>query len=260
MRGLVRVALAGVWVLAASGCGAAALAQTATQPALAAAAPSASPGGACAAVQTTTPIEDVTRACQELWLPYGATEVPPADELAREHVPVAPTVVDLTDGAVPQATAQRWADASNRDSGWWKWAQANDQLLLLRFLVGPALMPADEIEVLQNGGTVSQPDCNLYPLSWTLYPMGAAGRTYFALKRLPTDDAYVFVVVYSGPCAETFHDADGTSTAIVDFTENTTMFSPGVLRSDPLLGDLWFGDAGGNCQDAAGPPAAWCGR
>jgi hypothetical protein len=191
-------------------------------------------------VRSTTPIEQVALACQTLWLPYGVTQIPPADELRLERVPNAPTVVNMTGGAVPDATAQHWADASNWDSGWWKWAQQNDQLLLLRYLVGPALVSGAEVEAL--------------------FAVGAAGRAYLARKGLPTDDPYVFVVVYTGPCTEIVHHAGGGTTTIVDFTQNTTVFSPGVLRHDPLLGDLWFGDAGGNCQDPVGAPPAWCGR
>jgi hypothetical protein len=216
--------------------------------------------GPCSGVTTTTPIEDVALACQELWLPYGVTAVPPANELQRLHVPDAPTVVNMTDGAVADTTAQHWADASNWDSGWWKWAQANSQLFMLRNLVGPALIPVAEVDALQDGGSVAQPDCNLYPISSKLFAVGDAGRAYFARKHLPTDDMYVFVAVYRGPCSEVVKTVDGQTTSIVDFTENTTVFTPGVFRSDPVLGDLWFADAGGDCQDPTGPPPAWCGR
>jgi hypothetical protein len=78
--------------------------------------------------------------------------------------------------------------------------------------------------------------------------------------RQPTDDTYLFVVVYRGPCSEVLTSADGQTSSIVDFTQNTTVFTPGTFRSDPVLGDLWFGDAGGNCDDPMGPPPAWCGR
>jgi hypothetical protein len=45
-------------------------------------------------VRSTTPIEQVSLACQTLWLPYGVTQAPPADELRLERVPNAPTVVN----------------------------------------------------------------------------------------------------------------------------------------------------------------------
>ncbi len=257
MRGLATTVLVGSWLLVATGCGAAPSRRAAPPPIAVAHAPVTDP---CSSVLVTTPIDRVTPACQDVWSSYGVTAVPPSNELALEHVPDAPPVVNMTDGAVSDTTAQHWADASNRDSGWWKWAQGNDQLFVLRDLVGPALIPAIEVEALQNGGTVEQPPCNLYPISWKLFPIGAEGKAYFARKHQPTDDGYVFVVVYGGPCSETISDSLGHATALVDFTENTTVFSPGVLRRDRVLGDLWFADAGGNCQDPSGPPAAWCGR
>ena len=261
MRGLVTTALIGTWLLATAGCGT----SVSTRPAAlrtGAITPAPVPGvtDRCSSVTVTTQIDRVTAACQAVWWSYGVTAVPPSNELALEHVPNAPPVVNMTDGAVSDTTAQHWADASNRDSGWWQWAQGHDQLFVLRHLVGPSLIPATEVEALQNGGTVEQPACNLYPISWKLFPVGVDGRAYFARKRLPAGDDYVFVVVYSGPCSETLRDPQGHPSTLVDFTENTTVFSPGALRRDPVLGDIWFADAGGNCQDPSGPPAAWCGR
>jgi len=259
VRGLATTALIGAWLLAVAACGAASPGHAAPRPSVAAAAAAAA-NAPCAAVTATTALEDVSLVCQQVWAPYGVTDVPPWNELTLEHVPAAPTVTNLTGGLVSDAVAQHWADASNWDSGWWKWAQRNDQLFVLRFLVGPAMIPAAEIEALQNGGFVDQPDCNLYPLSWKLFPVGADGTAYFGRKNLPTDDSYVFVVTYSGPCTETVHSASTQTTTIIDFSTNTTVFSAGVLRHDPVLGDIWFADAGGNCQDPNGPPVAWCGR
>jgi hypothetical protein len=216
--------------------------------------------GPCAAVTATTPFEQVSAACQQLWAPYGVSKVPPSNELALEHVPLVSTVTNMTNGVVSDQTAQHWADASNWDSGWWKWAQGNDQLFMLRTLVGPSMIYADEVDVLQEGGTVDQPDCNLYPLTWKLFPVDAVAKAYFARRRLQTTAEYVFVIVYAGPCSETLRSADGRTSTLVDFTQNTTVFQPGVLRNDPVLGDIWFTDAGGNCEDPNGPPAVWCGR
>jgi hypothetical protein len=257
VRGLATTALIGAWLLAVAACGAAPSHSPAPRPDATSVPASIDP---CSAVTVTTPLTEVAPACAQLWSDYGVSEVPPANELSIEHVPAAPLVDNMTRGAVSDATAQRWANASNRDSGWWQWAEHDDQLFVLRHLVGPALIPAAEVEALQGGGIVEQPACNLYPLSWRLFPVDAGGRAYFARKNLPADDAYVFVIVYSGPCSETLTSSNGERTTLVDFTEDTTVFSAGVLRADPVLGDIWFADAGGNCQDPSGPPAAWCGR
>lgn len=266
MRGRAKTAMIGAWLLACTGCGALApgnagvprsstTATARTTPSV----PAAS-NLPCADVTTTTPIEQVSPACQQLWEPYGVTEVPPTNELAQERVPAVQAVMNMTDGAISDKTALHWANASNWDSGWWKWAEGNDQLFMLRTLVAPSEIPADEVDVLQNGGTIKQPDCDLYPLSWKLFPVDATARAYFARRNLQTTAAYVFVIDYSGPCDETFRTSSGATSVRVDFTQNTTVFQPGTLRHDPVLGDIWFADSAGNCQDPDGPPAQWCGR
>jgi len=223
---------------------------------------SASPrvSGPCASVRTTTPITDVPQACAELWAPYQVTKVPPPDILEQEHVPPAPPVVNMTNGAVSDATAQLWADASNRDSGWFKWAEANDQPALLMYLVGPAVISSQDEQALSEGARILQPDCDLYPTRNELFVVGPEDKTYFARKQLPTDASFVFVVLYSAPCAETALYPDGHTESIQDFTQQITTFVPGTFRSDHVLGSLWYSDAGGHCQDPAGPPVSWCAR
>lgn len=230
-------------------------------PARASSSPSASAaGGPCAPVTTTTPITDVPQACAELWAPYQVTEVPPPDILQQEHVPPAPRVVNRTNGAVSDAEAQRWADASNRGSGWFKWAEANDQPSLLLSLLGPRLVNSQEQEALSTGGHVDQPNCDLYPIKNALVPIGADGRTYFARNGFSLADKYVFVVVYDGPCSETITSGDGVRRVVEDFAKPTIVFVAGSFRSDPVLGGIWFADAGGGCEDPSGPPSDWCGR
>lgn len=224
--------------------------------------PSASPtSGHCASVRTTTPITDVPEACAALWAPYQVTEVPPPDILAQEHVPPAPTVVNKTDGAVSQAEAQRWADASNRGSGWYKWAYAFTQPSFLLHLVSPALINRVQDNALGEGARIDVPDCDLYPIANALYKLEADGRAYLERNGLTTNDAYLFVVTYRGPCTLTTTYPDGHVTRDGPFfAQPTKAFAPGTLREDPVLGAIWFGDAGGNCNDPAGPPAIWCGR
>ena len=255
---LAMLALTGSIVLA-TGCAPAARSPATAKPHATSFSP-ARAGGPCASVKTTTPITDVPQACAELWAPYQVTEVPPADILEQEHVPLAPPVVNRTNGAVSDAEAQRWANASNRDSGWYKWAYAYTQPGLLLKLVGPALIPGVDEIALGNGAEILVPDCDLYPTSYQLFRIGEDGRTYFERKRLPTDDAYTFVVTFTGPCKVRTTYPDGHVTYRQAFAGPTVVFEPGALRSDRILGDLWFGDAGGGCDDPSGPPAEWCSR
>ncbi len=205
MRGRAKTAMIGAWLLACTGCGALApgnaVVPRSSTTATARTTPSvpAATNLSCADVTTTTPIEQVSPACQQRWEPYGVTEVPPTNELAQERVPAVQAVTNMTNGAISDKTALHWANASNWDSGWWKWAEGNDQLFMLRTLVAPSEIPADEVDVLQNGGTIEQPNCDLYPLSWKLFPVDATARAYFARRNLQTTAAYVFVIDYSGP-------------------------------------------------------------
>lgn len=214
---------------------------------------------ACASVRTTTPIDKVSAACAALWQPYQVTMVPPPDVLKQERVPSAPPVKNMTNGAVSQGEAQHWADANNWDSGWLKWADAVDQPLLLTHIAGPALIAPEQQLALQQGASVRDPDC-IYPTSNELFPLGPDGKKYFAAKGLPVDDAFVFVVTFAGPCASTATFPDGHSESLPGTNGPVTAFVPGTLRHDPLLGDVWFTDAGGGCNDSAGPPGEWCGR
>jgi hypothetical protein len=209
-------------------------------------------------VHVTTPIEQVPAACAALWSPYQVTKVPPPDILRQEHVPAAPPVRNMTSGAVSDAVAQHWVDANNFDNGWFKWAEANGQLTFLSHLSGLDVISPKESAALAQGATIDQPNCNLYPPQVSVFAVGDDGNAYFARKGLPTDNRYVLVAVVSGPCIATATYPDGHSMAITELTQTTTVFAPGVLRNDPLLGDIWFSDAGGNCYDPAGPPHEWC--
>jgi len=252
------VAMLGLgWALAACGSS-----STSTRSAGSSASPSASVtvGGPCASVKTTTAIVDVLPACAALWAPYQVTKVPPPDILQQEHVPLAPPVKNVTNGAVSDADAQLWANASNRGSGWYKWAEASGQPGLLRHLVGDANIAPAEAQALADGAQVSLPDCAIYPLSNALYPMSASGRSYFTAKHLPAGDPYVLVAVFTGPCSATATYPDGRVVAIPELSQNTTIFQPGIPRNDAVLGNIWFTDAGGNCNDPLGPPPEWCGR
>lgn len=212
-------------------------------------------------MHTTTPIDKVPTACQVLWQPYHVTMVPPNDILQQEHVPPAPTVKNMTNGAVSQADAQHWADADNWGSGWFKWAETHDQPFLLRFLSGPENNSPQEEEALAQGAVIDQPDCNIYPTSLALYPVGADARTYFTNKGLPTADAYVLVATFpGGNCSIAIQYPDGRKSTLPGLSSTIPVFEPGVVHHDSLLGDIWFTDGGGSCDDPAGPPPEWCGR
>ena len=135
VRGLATTALIGAWLLAATACGGSA-SRSGIAPGSTAAAPTAGAvNDPCAAVTTTTPLTEVSLACQQVWSSHGVTDVPPANELALEHVPAAPAVANMTGGAVskpPRSTGPtratgtavggngpRAMTSSSRSAPWW---------------------------------------------------------------------------------------------------------------------------------------------
>jgi len=258
LRRLWMVWLTGAGLLAA-GCSSSSTSTPSTSAHAASNSASASPNP-CATVTTTTSIDQVPTACAALWAPYDVTKVPPPDILQQEHVPPAPRVVNMTNGAVSDAEAQMWANASNRGSGWFKWAEANDQPGLLPHLVASAdILPAENL-ALSQGASIALPDCSLYPLDESLFPIGPDGQAYFSRKGLPTKAKFVLVARFSGPCVAFATFPDGHQKSITELATQTTVFGPGILEKDPVLGVIWFTDSGGNCTDTVGAPSEWCGR
>ena len=252
--------LAGAGLLAA-GCSSSATPTPTTSTHSASKSPSVSPGP-CATVKTTTSIDQVPTACAALWAPYDVTKVPPPDILQQEHVPPAPRVVNRTNGAVSDAEAQLWANASNNGSGWFRWAEANDQPGFLQHLeVIADVLPAERV-ALSKGANIDQPDCNLFPSAESLFQVKADGAAFFAREGIPTKAAFVLVVTFSvsGSCTATASYPDGRAEAIPELESPTISFVPGMLRNDRVLGPIWYTDSGGGCASVAGPPSAWCGR
>jgi hypothetical protein len=151
-------------------------------------------------------------------------------------------------------------DASNRESGWFQWGESNGQLPFLAHLSAQNLLNPAERSALDAGATIEQSACNLYPLAAAVFPIGADGRAYFAPSGLPSSDAYLLVVRFPVPCSAVARYPDGHTTSINEAPNGSTAFAPGHLVHDHVLGDIWYVDSGGNCNDPKGPPPEWCGR
>ena len=84
-----------------------------------------------------------------------------------------PQVVNATQGAVSDAQLAQWILASNRDSLWYRWAEANDQSSLMPRIGEVALDPPVELRAWLAQRAVIQPDCALFPTKVTVFPMSA---------------------------------------------------------------------------------------
>ncbi|MDQ6847114.1 MAG: hypothetical protein M3019_05970 [Candidatus Dormibacteraeota bacterium] len=212
--------------------------------------------GPCASVATTTAIAQVPPACAALWAPYGVTKVPPAN--LTDSTPSAPTtVVNATQGGLSDAALKQWIAASNRDSLWYRWAEANDQASLMPRLGDVALDPPAELQAMAANEPITQPDCALFPAKLSVFVISPSDRRFFSSQPHTTSDQYVFVGTYPGPCMVTALNATGQTITIASYPSTGTTFFASHLAQDPLLGPLLFYDGAGNCNQT-GAPSAWC--
>ncbi len=255
--GFFRGGLAGTMaVLALSSCGSPAPVPTAaTRPTSTPLPRPSAAAGACASVQTTTAIAQVPAACAALWAPYGVTKVPPAN--LTDSTPAPPLVVNETNGAVSDGQLKMWILASNRDSVWYRWAEANVQPSLLSRLGSMALFPAAEVQALAAHESVAQPDCAIFPLKVTVFAISETDRAFFRSHGQTAADPYVFVSAYPGSCTVLGTDATGHTVAIETFPSAGVTFFASHLVDDPVLGPLLFADGAGNCSESGAPPT-WC--
>lgn len=256
LTGGIRVCLVAMLALALSSCGDPTGGHTATPTPRAPIAPRPSAAaGACASVATTTPIEQVPAACATLWAPYGVTKVPPAN--LTDATPQPPPVVNATKGAVSDSQIATWILASNRDSLWYRWAEANDQSSLMPRLGEVSLDPRAELQAMAANEPISQPDCALFPVKLKVFPISTADHRFFVAEGETVGDTYVFVGAYSAPCAVTATDPSGKIVTLASYTSVGVTFFASHLVDDPLLGPLLFYDGAGNCGQQ-GAPTTWC--
>ncbi len=253
MRIVVLTTLA---VVSLSSCGNPAPTPTATpRPTATTASRPSAAAGPCASITTTTPIGQVPDACAALWAPYGVTKVPPAN--LTDSTPPPPTVVNGTNGALSEADVDKLIVASNRDSLWYRWAEANDQVELMSHLGLVRLDPPAELQAMAASEPIAQPDCALFPTRASVFPITSADRRFFASQPETTADSYVFVGTHSGPCTVTASSSSGQSVTLAYYPSTGVTFFAGHEVQDPLLGPLLFYDGAGNCTQAAAP-SSWC--
>jgi hypothetical protein len=211
--------------------------------------------GPCASVTTTTDIGQVPAACAALWAPYGVTKVPPVN--LTDSTPAPPVVTNGTEGAATDAVVASWAVASNRGSVWYRWSEANDQPTLLAKIGRPSLLPPSELQALDAGGTVLQPDCAIFPEKESAFEAGSDGVRYFSSFGQSVQGDTVLVAKFPGLCNVTARAPDGQVRTIASYGSAGVTFYAGHMVDDPLLGEIWFTDGASNCQSGA-PPTAWC--
>lgn len=181
--------------------------------------------------------------------------MPPAN--LTDLTPTPPPVANQTNGAVSDADAASWALASNRGSVWYRWSEANDQPKLLARIGKISLLPTPELQILNTNGTVSQPDCAIFPMKVAAFDVGPDGILFFSSLGQDIRSGVVFVDRFPGPCSITATSASGQVQTIASYPTAGVTFFAGHLVDDALLGEVWFTDGAGNCEQR-GAPSAWC--
>ncbi|MHB8719669.1 MAG: hypothetical protein ACYDAC_12395 [Candidatus Dormibacteria bacterium] len=224
-------------------------------PRVSASATASAAAGPCASVRVTTAIAEVPPACAALWAPYGVTKVPPVDLL--QGTPTPPPVIDETNGAVPQATADAWALALNHAGMWSQWSEANLQYQLTLHIEGPQVVNVQIDQLLRAGTAVIDPPCDEFGVSYHLRPVDADLSRFLQQYGERTAGRYAFVLDLPGPCVIEMAKPDGSRQNLYSAPGPLTSLVAGRLVSDAQLGTLWFVDAGGLCT-RPGAPSSWC--
>jgi DNA-binding XRE family transcriptional regulator len=188
-----------------------------------------------------TPIEAAAPWLQSLWRQYDVTQIP--GRRVAESIPVPPPVRNLTLGAVCDRDAQLWLRADYRSSAYFGWLTANRQVGLDRHLHEDVFLTGKVGEEVRAGDQVIYDPCYLYAARAALVPVDDQLQHLLMADQQPTTTArYALVEYLAAPCSTT-DIAPGKPARRDVSTKPETIIEPGVLRNDPLLGDIWYSEA-----------------
>ncbi len=220
---------------------------------------------ACGKIGEPVSVSSTPSSCQHLLAQYNLSVAPPYWILSAAPKP--PVVINETGGKVSQVQAQTWADDLYRDQIWTQFAEKFAQRDFFQKIQIPQLWEAPFDNIFSAGGTVSVPDCYLFPTKLKLFPVNSQARAYFtsSVFALPTYARYSFVGLFSPPkggsCSIEEVSPAGQLTQFSSLNKPVWAFMPGEVLTDPVLGELWFQDSAGSCADPIAttrPPASWC--
>ena len=219
----------------------------------------------CPGIYVTTPITKVSSSCAKLWSPYEVTMVPPDNLL--QTMPKVPKVINDSGGKISNAVAQRWGIAFFTDRKWYQWAEAYGQIRFLSKLLNPSIISQSDANVYSSGGTIQDPNCDVFPTSIELMSTTPQAKQYFAtMNNLPTNSSYTLIMEYSPPVSGTCIEMVTNDKGITyrygsGFNASGVLFAPGHYVTNPVLGNFWYQDSYGGCQETnsiANYPISWC--
>lgn len=226
-------------------------------------APSPSPTVAASAVgmypAVDTPLSKAPAAMAAAWEALGIETTIPGNDIFTNAPPMV-TVVNHTEGVLSDADAQAIGAAIWREDTLIQWAEAHDEpAFIAQTLVGPEsdniLVPAAQAALAggpqTGGGTVIDPDCDMFPTSITVWQHTAGVDDWLAVAGFHISAPDVAILPFNeAGCLLTITVKGKTTTQVAD-----TLAPHGVDRAifvgevadDPTLGPYFKVEASDSC-------------
>ncbi len=197
-------------------------------------------------VPADTPWNQASIALQNEWRSYygiGAITVIP-NTTVPYHRPPTPTVANGTNGAIDDATAQRWGDALMREAAWENWAITANQTSLLDS--GEISAPAVTAGIsLPQGATSLRIAGSRWPTALRLVTVSGDARSFLKIT-----DTYALIVTFGqGWTVEAMYPDGHAQPLSGQIAAPGAMgFVTGHLDSPADLGELWLGSSSLGCD------------
>jgi hypothetical protein len=218
------------------------------------ASPAATPSGVGMYPSVDTLVSAAPLTIGEAWTALDIRKtIPGSDSFIK--VPPMPTVINKTNGTVSDADAQAMVVALWREDTLIQWAEANDENdFILNTLVGPEednfLVP-DAEAALSEGGSVVDPDCDMFPTSVTLWPHTSAVDTWMTDANEQSAAPDVLIVPFSeANCRLTITVHGKTTTEAADTLAphgNDRVLFVGEVVDDATIGPYFKIEASTSC-------------
>jgi len=174
-----------------------------------------------------------------------------------DKMPAPPKVLNLTHGGMSDADAAALAIALYRQSAFIGWMEASVQPKFNDHLRDTGEFNTPVGEASRRGEVVVNPPCDLYPVKVAVVPVDQAILDFQTSLGYRVTSAFAVVEQYQGPCAITAQTPNGPRIVGSFGDPNPPVIETGQVRSDPILGPLYYSESKNVCPPgASGGPAA----
>ena len=201
-----------------------------------------------------TPYDQASAQLQQAWAAYGVTIIPSRHVFAG--MPLVPTVLNKTNGALTQAQVQQIGLAFYRAEALWGWAAAHDQMKLQLYLGNQGFLNTAAGAAESKGQPVQDPACELYPTKLAVVPVDASITSFLQHLGYAVSSPYALVESYKTPCSQKALTGAGAETVIAQWAFGLNLqIETGSSHDDPLLGLVYVGEAARDCPESGFPTA-----